>query len=68
MSNWSEFGNKKIPSVWPHTRSSSDVCKPECSTEGRLIPSDLMVVGFDAIDEADKVLLKLESLKKEYFE
>ncbi|OCC01366.1 hypothetical protein BA190_28145 [Labrys sp. WJW] len=28
--------------------------------------SDLIVVGFDSIDEADKVLLKLDALKKEY--
>jgi hypothetical protein len=28
--------------------------------------SDLIVVGFDSTDEADKVLLKLNSLKKEY--
>jgi uncharacterized membrane protein len=28
--------------------------------------SDLIVVGFDSTDEADKVLLKLGSLKKEY--
>lgn len=28
--------------------------------------SDLVVVGFDSIDEADKVLLKLDALKKEY--
>ena len=28
--------------------------------------SDLVVVGFDSVDEADKVLLKLSSLKKEY--
>ncbi|PRH84471.1 hypothetical protein C5L14_26850 [Labrys okinawensis] len=28
--------------------------------------SDLIVIGFDSIDEADKVLLKLDALKKEY--
>ncbi|MDX0739104.1 DUF1269 domain-containing protein [Sinorhizobium medicae] len=28
--------------------------------------SDLIVVGFDSTDEADKVLLKLNSLRKEY--
>ncbi|OWV82905.1 hypothetical protein ATY81_13590 [Rhizobium sp. R72] len=28
--------------------------------------SELVVIGFDAMDEADKVLLKLNSLKKEY--
>ncbi|QRM54057.1 DUF1269 domain-containing protein [Sinorhizobium sp. BG8] len=28
--------------------------------------SDLIVIGFDKTDEADKVLLKLNSLKKEY--
>lgn len=28
--------------------------------------SDLIVVGFDSAEEADKVLLKLSSLKKEY--
>lgn len=28
--------------------------------------SDLVVVGFDTVDEADKVLLKLATLKKEY--
>ncbi|MCA1405520.1 DUF1269 domain-containing protein [Ensifer sp. IC3342] len=28
--------------------------------------SDLIVVGFDSTEEADKVLLKLNSLKKEY--
>ncbi|MFC2255100.1 DUF1269 domain-containing protein [Labrys portucalensis] len=28
--------------------------------------SDLIVVGFDSIDEADRVLLKLDALKKEY--
>ena len=28
--------------------------------------SDLVVIGFDTVDEADKVLLKLVALKKEY--
>lgn len=28
--------------------------------------SDLVVVGFDSVEEADKVLLKLASLRKEY--
>ncbi len=28
--------------------------------------SDLVVVGFDTVDEADKVLLKLAALRKEY--
>jgi uncharacterized membrane protein len=28
--------------------------------------SELVVIGFDAMDEADKVLLKLHNLKKEY--
>src|SRR5690349_13631470 len=28
--------------------------------------SELIVIGFDAMDEADKVLLKLNNLKKEY--
>lgn len=28
--------------------------------------SDLVVVGFDTVDEADRVLLKLAALRKEY--
>jgi uncharacterized membrane protein len=36
------------------------------SVQGENDMSDLIVVGFDGTDEADKVLLKLNTLKKEY--
>jgi uncharacterized membrane protein len=36
------------------------------SVQGENDMSDLIVVGFDSTEEADKVLLKLNTLKKEY--
>jgi uncharacterized membrane protein len=37
-----------------------------CEFKREILMSDLIVVGFDTPDEADKVLVKLAGLKKEY--